>query len=56
MQNPKRYVGRSCGHLYNESVGNPEGGFPPGTKWEDLPDTWTCPDCGAPRSEFEVML
>ena len=35
-----------CGFIYNEAEGLPEEGIDPGTRWEDIPDTWTCPDCG----------
>jgi flavin reductase (DIM6/NTAB) family NADH-FMN oxidoreductase RutF/rubredoxin len=41
-----------CGYLYDPALGDPEGGVPPGTAFEDLPDGWTCPLCGAPKSEF----
>ena len=35
-----------CGHTYDEEAGNPREGFPPGTPWSAVPETWTCPDCG----------
>ena len=35
-----------CGYVYNEAVGDPREGFPAGTPWSDIPDTWCCPDCG----------
>ena len=35
-----------CGYIYDEVEGNPREGFPAGTKWEDVPDDWNCPDCG----------
>jgi rubredoxin len=35
-----------CGYIYNEADGNPREGFPAGTKWDDVPDDWNCPDCG----------
>ncbi|HUJ02993.1 MAG TPA: rubredoxin [Rhizomicrobium sp.] len=34
-----------CGFIYDEAKGFPREGFRPGTKWEDVPDTWACPDC-----------
>ena len=34
-----------CGYVYDERLGNPHEGFPPGTRWEDVPDDWACPDC-----------
>ena len=35
-----------CGYIYDEEAGNPREGFAPGTKWDDVPDDWNCPDCG----------
>jgi len=49
----KKYVCSVCGFVYDETVGNPEGGIAPGTKWEDIPDDWVCPLCGATKAEFE---
>lgn len=48
----KRYACQICGHVYDESQGCPEHGIPPGTRWEDVPEDWTCPDCGNPKSAF----
>ncbi|MCL1859196.1 MAG: rubredoxin [Oscillospiraceae bacterium] len=44
-----------CGYVYDESVGIPEKGIAPGTKWEDIPDDFTCPMCGAPKNLFELI-
>lgn len=41
-----------CGYTYDEAEGLPEQGIPPGTRFEDLPEDWTCPDCGAKKSDF----
>ncbi len=41
-----------CGWEYNEEEGYPDGGIAPGTKWEDLPDDFVCPICGAGKDEF----
>ncbi|HEX7382323.1 MAG TPA: rubredoxin [Nevskiaceae bacterium] len=41
-----------CDYIYDEALGEPDEGIAPGTKFEDLPETWTCPDCGAAKSEF----
>ena len=48
-----KYVCSVCGFVYDEVKGIPEAGIAPGTKWEDLPDDWVCPLCGAEKSEFE---
>ncbi|MBN1662148.1 MAG: rubredoxin [Deltaproteobacteria bacterium] len=47
------YTCSVCGYVYNPEKGDPEGGIKPGTKFEDLPDDWTCPVCGAGKSDFE---
>ena len=43
-----------CGFIYNEAEGWPDDGIEAGTRWEDVPDTWTCPDCGVTKSDFEM--
>ena len=48
-----KYVCSICGYIYDEATGIPEAGIAPGTKWEDLPDDWVCPICGASKAEFE---
>ncbi|CAM2006486.1 rubredoxin [Acanthopleuribacter pedis] len=49
----KKYVCLVCGFLYDEAVGDPEAGIAAGTRFEDLPETWFCADCGAGRADFE---
>ena len=44
-----------CGWIYDEAKGLPSRGIAPGTKWEDLPDDFSCPDCGTPKSGFYKM-
>src|SRR5690554_4874454 len=44
-----------CGFIYDEAAGLPEEGIPPGTRWEDVPEDWTCPDCGVTKDDFEMM-
>ncbi len=48
-----RYVCTVCGYVYDPAVGDPDNGSPAGTKFEDLPDDWVCPVCGAPKEDFE---
>lgn len=48
-----KYVCSICGFVYDEAQGIPSAGIAPGTKWDDLPDDWDCPLCGAPKSAFE---
>ena len=40
---------------FNEALGVPDEGIPAGTKWEDVPESWTCPDCGASKADFEMV-
>ena len=44
-----------CGFIYDEALGLPEDGIAPGTRWEDVPETWTCPDCGVSKDDFEPV-
>ncbi len=51
-QKMTRYTCNVCGYLYDPQEGDPDGGIKPGTKFEDLPDNWVCPVCGAHKDEF----
>lgn len=44
-----------CGYVYDPSEGDSDGGIAPGTSFEDLPDDWVCPVCGAGKSEFSKI-
>jgi len=44
-----------CGFIYDEAKGLPEEGIEPGTCWEDIPDDWTCPDCGTSKEDFDMV-
>ena len=44
-----------CGLIYDESEGWPEDGIEPGTKWEDVPEDWICPDCGVGKEDFDMV-
>lgn len=48
-----KYVCTVCGYVYDPEKGDPENGVDPGTKFENLPDDWVCPVCGAPKEDFE---
>ncbi len=48
-----KYVCSICGYVYDPSLGDPDNGISPGTSFEDLPDAWVCPPCGAQKSDFE---
>jgi rubredoxin len=51
----KLFVCVQCGFEYDEAKGWPEDGIAPGTRWDDIPDDWSCPDCGAAKSDFEMV-
>ena len=44
-----------CGFIYVEADGLPDEGIAPGTRWDEIPDDWCCPDCGVTKSDFEMM-
>lgn len=44
-----------CGYIYDEQEGAAEEGLAPGTRWEDIPDDWICPECGVGKSDFEMI-
>ncbi len=48
-----KYVCSVCGYVYDEAEGIPDIGISPGAAWEELPEDWVCPLCGAAKTEFE---
>ncbi|HNS15898.1 MAG TPA: rubredoxin [Syntrophorhabdaceae bacterium] len=48
-----KYTCKVCGYVYDPAAGDPDSGIKPGTPFEELPDSWVCPICNAPKSEFE---
>ena len=51
-ENMQKYVCGVCGYIYDPEKGDSEGGIPAGTPFEKLPESWTCPVCGAGKDEF----
>jgi flavin reductase (DIM6/NTAB) family NADH-FMN oxidoreductase RutF/rubredoxin len=51
----KKYKCTLCGYIYDPEIGDPSNGIKPGTSFDDLPDDWTCPECGAGKDEFEPL-
>lgn len=49
----RKYICSLCGFIYDEAQGDPDGGLAPGTRFEDIPDDWSCPDCGVSKDMFE---
>src|SRR4051794_41963895 len=48
------FICTSCGFIYDPDEGDPDGGIPPGTAFDDIPDDWFCPVCGARKKDFEL--
>lgn len=50
-----RYICVVCGYVYDEALGDPDSGIAPGTRWEDVPETWYCPVCKVGKKDFEPL-
>ena len=50
----RKYECMVCGFIYDEAEGLPDDGIPPGTRWDDIPEDWECPDCGISKSDFTL--
>ena len=50
----KKYVCGICGYVYDPAKGDPENNVSPGTSFENVPDNWVCPVCGATKDQFEL--
>ncbi|MDF1614253.1 rubredoxin [Desulfurivibrio dismutans] len=48
----QKYECNVCGYIYDPEVGDRENGIEPGTAFADLPESWSCPICGADKSQF----
>jgi rubredoxin len=44
-----------CGYIYDPAKGDPDNGVVPGTRFEDIPDTWVCPECGVTKDNFRKL-
>ena len=53
--NVKKWKCMVCEFVYDEELGMPDEGIAPGTRWEDIPDDWSCPDCGVGKEDFEMV-
>ena len=51
----RKWMCANCGYIYDQTKGDPDGGIAPGTAWEDVPEDWRCPDCGAAKEDFEMV-
>jgi len=50
-----KYECTVCGYVYDPELGDPESNIKPGTSFEELPDDWVCPVCGAGKDDFEKV-
>lgn len=44
-----------CGYIYDPEAGDQNSGVKPGTTFEQLPDSWVCPECGVGKDQFEKV-
>lgn len=51
----QKWICGSCGFIYDPADGDPDGGITPGTPFEDIPNNWFCPVCGARKKDFEPL-
>ncbi len=51
----QRYQCTACSYIYDPALGDEANGIPPGTPFEELPDEWVCPECGAEKDLFEAI-
>ena len=52
----RQYICRACGYIYDEALGDPDGGLAAGTRYADIPDDWMCPLCGVGKADFEPYV
>jgi rubredoxin---NAD+ reductase len=49
----RKYKCIVCDYVYDEALGDPDSGLKPGTKFEDIPEDWSCPECGVTKTFLE---
>ncbi len=52
----QKYRCSVCEYIYDPAKGDPQHGIAPGTRFEDIPDSWSCPECGVSKNEFEPVV
>ncbi|MCW1383422.1 rubredoxin [Novosphingobium sp. KCTC 2891] len=50
----RKYRCRFCNFVYDEELGLPEEGIAPGTRWEDVPEDYYCPQCGVGKEDYDM--
>ena len=51
----KKWECEPCGYVYDPAKGDPDGGIKPGTPFEEIPEDWVCPVCGASKEDFKEV-
>lgn len=51
----RKFECSACGYIFEEELGDADGGIAPGTKWEDIPEDWVCPVCGVSKDMFNEI-
>jgi len=51
----KKYKCTVCGYIYDPALGDPDSGVAAGTAFENIPDSWVCPECGVGKDSFEPV-
>ena len=51
----QKWICLICDFVYDETLGLPDEGILPGTRFADIPDSWACPDCGVTKHDFELV-
>ena len=51
----RQWICQLCSWVYDEALGDPEHGLAPGTRLEDIPDDWYCPECGVTKADFVLL-
>ena len=51
----KKWQCMVCGFIYDEELGLPEEGIGPATRWDEIPEDWSCPECGVSKEDFEMI-
>lgn len=55
MDSMRKWQCMTCGFIYDEAEGCVDDGIAAGTRWDDVPADWVCPECGTPKSDFEMV-
>jgi rubredoxin len=51
----RKYICSACGYIYDEAAGDVDGGIPEGTRFQDIPEDWVCPECGVDKTYFDPL-